>query len=638
MVSLRQPARPRRRVFALGALQVVAWTVILYLFARITHEPVRELASGLRRPYVDDGHPSSAAAQATGKVDAAAPAAPAHAPAAANDTTDLTHDPLALMESALAINMFNPMQPNVLPISDITVGVCMVFRGCTVEGRGEDHSAGRWVRLERPVDPDLAHALGGGLRSQLLNAAYRLRQTFVFYRRSRALGGRRVVDVRLVQDGRDAAPSGDDWHRVETDVRQKMRFSQKPPVHLYYRTERGPRPGVEAITELDVVYGHNAPWPGFRPVGRIDAERTLSSTLLARRTPHRAPRARPPTFRRDGSFTILQLADLHFSVNEEACRDVQDVGRCRSHNDTLALVDHWLDAAKPDLVVFTGDQLNGQHTSWDEKSVLPLWLEPIVRRRLPWAAIFGNHDSESGFLTRYGQVLLLQQYPYSLVRAGPAGIHGEGNFDVPVRAPDGTELLTLWFLDSGAHPGFEVLHPLQRLRYDWVRHDQVRWLLGKSREKPHVPRPYKGQAARRRERPPGIAFVHIPVPEAFDEPDRDAQGRPLSLGERKEAHTLLGAQLRRGMFRALVKQRADEKDAAGVRLLVHGHMHNNEDCRRVQGIWLCFGGGASYAGYGKLGFERRSRVLRIGDWGESIRTWHLYDHDTQRHVDELELR
>ena len=104
MVSLRQPARPRRRVFALGALQVVAWTVILYLFARITHEPVRELASGLRRPYVDDGHPSSAAAQATGKVDAAAPAA-------ANDTTDLTHDPLALMESALAINMFNPMQP-----------------------------------------------------------------------------------------------------------------------------------------------------------------------------------------------------------------------------------------------------------------------------------------------------------------------------------------------------------------------------------------------------------------------------------------------------------------------------------------------------------------------------------------------
>ena len=47
MVSLRQPARPRRRVFALGALQVVAWTVILYLFARITHEPVRELALSL---------------------------------------------------------------------------------------------------------------------------------------------------------------------------------------------------------------------------------------------------------------------------------------------------------------------------------------------------------------------------------------------------------------------------------------------------------------------------------------------------------------------------------------------------------------------------------------------------------------
>lgn len=301
------------------------------------------------------------------------------------------------------------------------------------------------------------------------------------------------------------------------------------------------------------------------------------------------------------------------------------------------------------MVVFTGDQINGQGSSWDEKSVLPIWLEPIVRRKLPWAAIFGNHDSESGFLSRREQMTLLQQYPYSLCRPGRATIHGEGNFDVPVRSPyDGsTALLSLWFFDSGNHAPFSILHPLDKLRYDWVRDDQIDWFRERSREYAAVPRPYKPPAnvsssmERRRSsshslRPPGIVFVHIPVPEAFDEVDSDAHGNGLVIGERQEKHSLLGAQLHRGLFDAAVLQRK-EPDASGVQLFVHGHMHNNEDCRRVRGMWICFGGGASYAAYGKLGFQRRARVFRVSDWGERIATYHRFD-DRKDLVDEVELR
>ncbi|KAJ8592688.1 hypothetical protein M405DRAFT_859541 [Rhizopogon salebrosus TDB-379] len=36
-----------------------------------------------------------------------------------------------------------------------------------------------------------------------------------------------------------------------------------------------------------------------------------------------------------------------------------------------------------------------------------------------------------------------------------------------------------------------------------------------------------------------------------------------------------------------------------------------EDCKRVQDVWLCFGGG---------GFDRRFRVYEISDYGETIRT------------------
>jgi hypothetical protein len=49
-----------------------------------------------------------------------------------------------------------------------------------------------------------------------------------------------------------------------------------------------------------------------------------------------------------------------------------------------------LDEEKPDLVVFTGDQLNGQETSWDSKSVIAKVVGPVVDRKIPWTAIFGE--------------------------------------------------------------------------------------------------------------------------------------------------------------------------------------------------------------------------------------------------------
>ena len=90
----------------------------------------------------------------------------------------------------------------------------------------------------------------------------------------------------------------------------------------------------------------------------------------------------------------MQVADLHFSVNAGVCRDVTIDPCTRADNMSLSLLDTMLDAEKPDLVVFTGDQLNGQGTSWDSKSVLAKFAREVIRRRIPWAAILGNHDDE----------------------------------------------------------------------------------------------------------------------------------------------------------------------------------------------------------------------------------------------------
>ena len=147
------------------------------------------------------------------------------------------------------------------------------------------------------------------------------------------------------------------------------------------------------------------------------------------------PRASPLHFSKDGKFRILQVADLHFSVARGECLNTI-ISPCEaSDNLTSTLLAKVLDAERPDLVVFTGDQLNGQGTSWDAKSVLAKFAKVVTQRKIPWATVFGNHDEEDGDAKR-DQVRYMQGLPYSLVQAGPTDIHGVGNYILKVKSAD----------------------------------------------------------------------------------------------------------------------------------------------------------------------------------------------------------
>jgi predicted MPP superfamily phosphohydrolase len=147
----------------------------------------------------------------------------------------------------------------------------------------------------------------------------------------------------------------------------------------------------------------------------LPLSQSYSTFFLLRPVPPRAP---PLHFSHDGKFKILQVSDLHYSDNL-----------------TNTLLGHILDEEKPSLVVFTGDQLNGQGTSWDSKSVLAKFARAVTEREIPWAAVFGNHDDEVG-LTREEQMKLMQGLPYSLVQRGPKDIHGVGNYVLKVKSAD----------------------------------------------------------------------------------------------------------------------------------------------------------------------------------------------------------
>ena len=182
---------------------------------------------------------------------------------------------------------------------------------------------------------------------------------------------------------------------------------------------------------------------------------------------------------------------------------------------------------------------------------------------------------------------------------------------------------TLWALDSGANAPSSLWRPWQSALYDWIREDQIEWLVRGMRAKPVARR---GSHA---SRPPGMLFVHIPLPEAWDAPDRDGDHEYI-VGSRQERVGRVGGQLRRGIFDAV--QRAQDAETPGIQVYVHGHMHNNGDCRRVRGTWICFGGGASYAAYGHLGLARRVRVYEIRDHGASLHTWQRTDDNARTDV------
>ena len=102
---------------------------------------------------------------------------------------------------------------------------------------------------------------------------------------------------------------------------------------------------------------------------------------------------------------IHTVADLHYSVGSGSCRD-SDKEPCVGDPDTATWLADALDAEQPDLVVslvfpvinslklpiqvFSGDQLNGQETSFDSRSVLAKFAKPVIEREISWCAVFGE--------------------------------------------------------------------------------------------------------------------------------------------------------------------------------------------------------------------------------------------------------
>jgi Calcineurin-like phosphoesterase len=293
------------------------------------------------------------------------------------------------------------------------------------------------------------------------------------------------------------------------------------------------------------------------------------------------PAGRPqPRFRSDGTFTIVQLTDVHWHNGEPA--DLQ----------TRALIERVLDAERPDLVALTGDILGGKDVDDPARAYVEA-VRPIEERGIPWAAVFGNHDDEAS-LSRLDLLDVWRAQPHCLSERGPEAITGVGNYVVRVGSA-GTDSLAaaLYFIDSNSYSGSK------RTQYAWIAQDQLAWYLETSRT---LRRQYATANAL-----PALAFFHIPLPE-YDE----VWDLQVCRGSKYEQ--VCCPPINSGFFAALV-------EAGDVMGCFVGHDHINDYEGELSGIRLCYGRGTGDACYGRKGFQRGARVIRLREGERSFSTW-----------------
>ncbi|CAK7202551.1 Phosphatase dcr2 [Sporothrix eucalyptigena] len=380
-----------------------------------------------------------------------------------------------------------------------------------------------------------------------------------------------------------------------------------------------------AVTAIDVLFGDDAveARDGWAIKGTpllLDGGSSIPAAHITVRKGGIHEQIKPqPRIHDNGKFKIVQLADLHLSTGVGNCRDAvpnsYNGGKCEADPRTLDFVAKVLDDERPDLVVLSGDQVNGE-TAPDAQSAIFKYASLLIKHKIPYVSIFGNHDDE-GSLPRTSQMSLIETLPYSLSKAGPDNIDGVGNYVVEVlaRGSSSHSALTLYLLDTHAYSPDERKYK----GYDWIKQNQIDWFknTAQSLKKSHAEYTHVHM---------DVAFIHIPLPEYRD-------SSLYYKGNWLEPPT---APVFNTNFRdALIEE--------GVLMVSCGHDHVNEYCalstneHNKPALWMCYGGGAGFGGYGGYGeFNRKIRVFDFDMNEGRITTWKRVEHgeDVDKKLDE----
>ena len=299
-------------------------------------------------------------------------------------------------------------------------------------------------------------------------------------------------------------------------------------------------------------------------------------------------------FSENARFRIVQFTDIHLSDFEPRGNDEPHevmTARASEMRATLfATIRGVLDEERPDLVIFTGDNVLVPGQTFERWGEL---VGPVIERNIPWAAVMGNHDQEFTGKSRRELMTFLETLPLSLCERGPEELGGGGNYVLPVLAHGSPRIAAaLYCMDSGDYAETRLSDG-----YAWFSHDTVRWFRKESREITDA----SGGVP-----PHSLAFFHIPLPEFHE-----AFSAGHVVGYKNE--NVCSPKLNSGMFLAML-------ESGAVRGAFAGHDHNNDCAASFRGILLAYGRKTGDFCYLNLPCGG-ARVIELEDGGRSFSSW-----------------
>ena len=302
-------------------------------------------------------------------------------------------------------------------------------------------------------------------------------------------------------------------------------------------------------------------------------------------------------FNSDHKFKIMQIADT---------QEIPSVSP-----DTLSLINNALDREKPDLVIFTGDQIKGYSKKFKKdpaiiESTIDILVEPIAKRNIPFMVTYGNHDAQCGIDNR-GQYKFYAKYD-NFISGDLRNADDVGTADIQIySSTEDKPVFELYIIDShGKAKDGAGYAPVDKKQIEWYisRREQLK--------------------AENGDYLPSLVFQHIPVPEFFDvikKVPKGAKGAVPAYGAHENEYFVLNDEtiaeggfmlespaspdVNTGEFEAM----SEKGDVLGIYV---GHDHNNSFVVKYKGVDLGYTQGAGFNVYGP-GENRGVRIFELDE-------------------------
>ena len=292
----------------------------------------------------------------------------------------------------------------------------------------------------------------------------------------------------------------------------------------------------------------------------------------------------------NGNFKIMQIADT---------QEIPAVSP-----DTIRLICAAVDREKPDLVVFTGDQIKGYSSFFlgdkgkkNAENTIKALIKPLEERNIPFTMTFGNHD---------GEAAMRKNEQFELYKKSPMFVYADG------ASEDENATFCLSIADKFLIYLFDTHARSAEGGYSGVNPEQIDWYRD-VRDSYETPLP-------------SLVFQHIPTPEYFDvikKVRRFTKGCVRAFGDHKNEFYTLDP--RNSGLRDFMKESpaAPFKNVGQIDAFLEkgevlgvyvGHDHNNSFVAKYKGIDLGYTQGAGFNVYGP-GFDRGVRIFNISENG-----------------------